>query len=338
VYPRELADDSAYLCAMREVAQGHSPYLCSRYLYPPVLAQLTTASAAVISETSTLSLLRALSLIAGVWIIDFSLRAWALSPWARAGLCSLLLVWSPSLREALGVGNISPLVSALGIWALSRWTTRPVLAGLALGASVALKPVTLVAVVALLGHRPTATSRLAPQLKAAGFAVATLGLALWPGRHLLGELTRQPFVHSDAVHDVSLQRCAALLGVPLPAPLMLACVCAAALLYVRRGVTETTLLHVSCVATLIAQPVLWCHTLILAYPLFAGALHRALRGSRLSVLVGVALSVTCLASSDVFGDLSELVPRWLAVVLACTPTSLLLGLLCYVEARRGSPA
>jgi hypothetical protein len=340
--PRGLPDDEAYLCAIRAVAQGNSPYRCPRYLYPPLLAQLGAALTAFSSDHAVMVLLRALNLLAAVWIAHFSLVPLALSAWRRAGASALLLVWSPSLREALYVGNLSPLVSMLVLWALARWPTRPLSAGAVLGFSIALKPVGALVLLLLALHRPdraqpqaagAAAARrfLTPQLKAAAAGILTAALALLAGASQLAELAQQGFRHLEALHNVSLLRAAWLLGFALAPTWLFGAVGVAAIVYLRRTpLTAARLSHLCCAAALLALPVVWCHTLILAYPLLVAALARALREAPATPagsapvlrLLGVCVAMLCVAQSDLFGDLGELTSHAVAALLALLPLCL----------------
>ncbi|MET0387710.1 MAG: glycosyltransferase family 87 protein [Polyangiales bacterium] len=360
--PRGLHDDEAYLCAFRAVSAARSAYDdCPRYLYPPLLAQIGAAGLALGSERAVMFALRGANLLAAVWCIVLSLARSGLGELPRAWLGAALLLWSPSLQEALHVGNISPLVSAFALWGLLSWQSRPVAAGCALGLSIALKPLALAALPLLALHRaltqpprnsalmqqagattqPSRNSALTqPQLLAAGATMLTFGVLSWPGRHELLRLLQQNIVHAEALHDVSLQRVAYLLGLaPRPGFVFVLVTASALLLLRRRPLSAAGFAYVSAAAALASQPVLWCHSLILAYPVGVAALSRALREPRepptekphrIAKLTALTLACLCVAHSDLFGDLGELTATQpIVAMLAALPLGCAVVLTCY---------
>jgi hypothetical protein len=309
-------------------------------LYPPLLAQLEAAAARYVPEHAVQVAVRAANVVAGVWILEYTLSFLPLSPWATTFASVVLLLWSPGLKDALYCGNVSPLVIALLLWGLRRWPERPIAAGVTLGASLAIKPLGVLAWLLLCCHRPRAGQPASLQLTASGVAALSAGLLSLPGASLLPLLARQPFRHPEAVHDASAGRLAHLLGASVPPLAMFAIVAVVAIAYVRRvRLSPTALSHVCCAAALISQPVIWAHTMLLAYPLLAAALAKMLasatrepEGSARTVrLLCVCLAVLCVVQSELFGDLGEFTNRPLAALLAAVPLTLVVLLARYAS-------
>jgi hypothetical protein len=340
-FPRELPDEAQYTCAGRAVSRGESPYVCERYFYPPLLAQLEAAATAHVPQLYASELLRALELLGAVWIVAFSTARLPAPPWARAALGVLVVAWSKGVDDSLRYGNISPIIVALTLWALSRWPHKPLRAGLALGVGVALKPMAPLAVLLLAVHRPRAPARARRQLMAAGAAAITAGVLTWPGRAQLPGLLQQGFRQQASTHNVSCQRLAQLLGVSLPPLWVAGAVAIAAVIYARRReLSAAALLDVACAAALLAQPVIWPHTLLLAYPLLAAAAARVLRDTpppgpespRMPMLLGTSWAALCVLHSEMFGDLGQYSPRLIAALLTVVPLALVLALARYAHA------
>ena len=332
---RALPDDEAYRCAARALTRGESPYVCERYIYPPLLAQLEAAAARGLSETGVQGAMRALNVGASVWLALFAVTFWTEDRWRRALAAAALLWWSPNFGDALYNGNLGPLVCALALWGLSRWRVQPLAAGLMLGLSLALKPLGPAAWLLLVGHRPESGGR-APQLKAAATAAITAGVLSWPGRALLPELAARVQGHPEALHNVSLQRVAHLLGLSFAPHWQFLVVCAIALLFVRRNPHSlASLMHIGCASVIVSQPIVWGHTMVIMYPTLAAAITRATRAAgstpreHLLRVMCVCLGCLCVAQCGMFGDLAYAIAGPWGAVVAATPLGLTLVLAGY---------
>lgn len=335
VFSGPLPDDVAYLCAARAVANGNSPYACNRYIYPPLLAELEAAASHVVSEQTVQSGLRALNVAASLWLVLFALSHWTDDRWRRALAAAVLLWWSPNIADALCHGNLGPLVCALLIWSLSRWNLQPVAAGLALGLSLALKPLGPAAWLLIAAHRPE-SGRGVPQLKAAAIAALTAAVLCLPGREWLPELAAHTQSYPEALHNVSLQRVAHFLGLSIAPPWQILLVCVSALIYARRAPrSPATLMHLGCASVLLAQPIVWSHTLLLIYPALAAAIGRATsadsatKQARWLRISYVCLGCVCVVEAEMFGDLAHVIARPIAAAVAAVPLGLVLALACY---------
>ena len=334
-FGRQLLDDAAYLCAARAVAAGNSPYLCERYIYPPLLAQLEATAWHFLSVQTVQSGLRALTVAASVWLAVLAVSLWTDDRWRRALAAAVLVWWSPNFADALCHGNLGPLVCALLIWSLSRWHLQPMAAGLALGLSLALKPLGPAAWLMLAAHRP-ATGRRAPQLKAAVVAALTAAALSWPGREWLPQLAAHVQRYPEALHNLSLQRVTHLLGFSIALHWQILLACAITLIYVRRTPrSPTALMHLSCASVLLAQPIVWSHTLLLIYPTLGSAIGRAARTPSATQqahflrILYVCLGCVCVVESEMFGDLAFVIAQPVAAAVAVIPLGLVLVLSRY---------
>jgi len=122
-------DAGYYFTAAQEVATGRNPYLSGDFLYPslplwtlvPAFGRMSITTLTVIFNL--IVVMSVLALAGGTFVLT------GLHPWARKapGLCwsyfwlppilLAMMLWSGATDTAVALGNISPLVGALCVWA-----------------------------------------------------------------------------------------------------------------------------------------------------------------------------------------------------------------------------
>ncbi len=329
-----------YLNAATALVAGHSPYV-DYYLYPPTLAIIGAAVVGWVGESEFIVSLRYANLLGGCIAVWMSLHRIPLMLWQRLTLSALLITFWPPLASGIQQGNISPLVSGLTILSLCTWKGRPVAAGLALGAAIALKPTSALALLML----PLFGYRDAEQRRAAFLAVGAacaLGLtfALMGAPYLL-EMLDSIDPQRAALGNTSIYRVLYLLGLEVPPLLLMLSVSAFGVYLARKLPPDDTLILCSaCCLSLLSMPILWVFTLLLALPIQCHAMDLAIRGYRrtrarreLAILLAVVGGGLTIAFSESYGAIEA--P--LVVIEACflaVPLVALAGLTWYLV---GSP-
>ena len=273
-----LGDESIYLQAFQAVANGHEPDRASGFYYPGTFAALGGWLVQFLGRTGTLALLRASSVLGLAVTIWISACLWS-APWSwRLGLSSVFLSISPAVYYGIETGNISFAVAGAILLALTCWSISPVLSGVLLGGSTAIKPLAPLAILALVSHRPVPSSR---RQLLAGFIGGTLGLAFLsmnPGYLATssGAVDRLPFIRS-----ISLNRVLVLLGFDV-SPVLIAAILGVLIVLVARWfpMPRRTVLCFGGLAAVLAVPIIWSHTLLLTLPLQVLALTRAVARRR----------------------------------------------------------
>lgn len=321
-------DEASYFRAFALLQAGESPYDEPSYLYPPLVAVAGAWLVAQIGERSTALLLRQVNLIGGclaVWL-SLCLVAW---PRGRVGealrvlVAVALVVLAPPLTSGITRGNLSLLAAGLAIAGLVGWPVRPGLAGTSLGFSLVLKPMAVLAPACLLLHRCADPRETRAARLAGAAAISAAALLLVPGARFLPGMFGNLGGNPTAVRVTSLHRVLHGLGVELPA-LALAAAIAALLagLLLRAHLKPPQLLALAVAGSLLALPVVWPHTLLLALPLqvLAAALaaERRRGGAPLGEAVLVGCAVAAIFLSDGFGAIEQ--PAWLATLLVALPT------------------
>ncbi len=341
---RMLADDQAYLCAFRAVANGELPYTCPRYLYPPAFAHVGRALLALLPASALMIALRLVNAVAVVVLLRLTLAFTPLRMPARLLVGATLVVFAPPLRAALAFGNVSPIVVAASLYALLRWPRHPVSAALLLGTALALKPLALMSVPFLWLHRG---ERAGARSRGVATGAATVALAwLLPWFFELTHMFAQDYAHPTAFRNVSLLRVLYLLGLevsPLVIPLSVLLLCVALLR--RRALRVEELALAVTAASVPSLPTVWNHAMLLLFPLMAAALTRAwARGNRdkwgrAQIAEALVVGVACLwlLKSNMFGDLGGFfdMPAPVAATLLLIPIGTQVGLLLYVLRMRG---
>lgn len=327
VSSRLLPDEERYVCAFTAAASDHNPYTCHGYFYPPLLAVLGGHAADVFGLHTFLVWMRALNLLGAIGLVTFAATRIPGRRAFQALLGAVLVAFGTSIDEAMGVGNLSPLCCALAVAALANVTRAPALAGVALGTSIALKPIAAAAVPLLLAvpkNMHGARHRVAALV--AGGVVALLVL---PWYSWLPSLFRASGQQASAMHNLSLVRVAHLLGFEVSPLVVLVAVPLLFAIFLRdRLHTPESVVYLGGAASLLSLPIVWGHTFILAYPIVTGALAASLLRWR-AAAPGVARAraraeglLVCAASmwvlqSNAFSGITAYLPAPLgALVLA----------------------
>ena len=236
-----VIDEETYLAAFRASGAGGSPYDVGSYHYTPFFAWAGSALLGALGETKALFALRATSLI-GLSTAVWCSLAWTGASWWRAVAIGVVYVaLAPAVGAGFCTGNISFAVIGIILLALTQWPRRSLVtgalpAGMALGASVAAKPLAPLALIALFCHRPAAESRQPGRHLYAGLAGAiTAAVLLAPMIPRLAEMAGQAVHPLSYERSFSLGRILSLLGIDLGSLLifMIGAVVLAALLRLR---------------------------------------------------------------------------------------------------------
>lgn len=351
-----LYDEAIYEAAAVKVRDGESPYGGGRFYYPPVFAFALDNTQVLAGEHAARWLWRWTSFLALLWTVWLA-AAWAVGrgrTGARLAIAVLLLL-TPAAANALRFGNLSPLVAALVLSGLLAVESRPVAAGLLLGAGFAIKPLTVPALAALgvpsRGIRTREWLRspafLASCTGAAASAVLLLALPYWR------EYLHAPILDLLFHRSASLLRLLDLLSVPLPRSIVVFAVAAsfAAVVWRRRARgRERTAWALT--ATVVGAPLLWNHTFLVFYPVMMLALRTAFERSLekrrrapagtpgLSWWVGLA-AVSCLVGAILFFESANLdrLAAWLQILLILPPLAapVLLTSYVFLPARAEAP-
>lgn len=351
-------DELAYVRAAERLAAGQSPYH-GDYVYLPALPAALAPLAAPLGRGGLLALLRAANLLGAAVAIWWSFAWTGLGYGARLCLAALFLVLAEPIRYGLLWGNLSLALAGSLIAAFALWPRRPWLAGLLLGLGVGVKPLAPAAIGALGLHRSSAGRPLltwprpwgtAAQLKAAGSATAlALSVILLPP--YLDEFLALAGGRPAVTRNVSLHRLLHLLGVDAPALLLSALVAATAWALVwTRPLAPFRLQSVAVVLALLATPLVWSHTLLIALPLQVVAATVAIRrwqgrprqpaarDERLRLLLELVLvagAIAALLGAQGVGGIDDQPPLVQALVVA--PPVLAPAALALYLARRTDP-
>jgi hypothetical protein len=324
-----LIDEATYLEAFRAVLEGRSAYEVVSYHYTPFFASVGGGLLSGLGELGTLGVLRVASLL-GLAIAIWCSFAWLdVSWWRRLALAVGFVALAPSVGAGLCTGNISFAVIGLILLALVQWSRRSpasgaVPSGLALGATVAAKPLAPLALVALFLHRPTgghgaqSGGGIGRRHQIAGLVGGLTATALiLPMVSRLAEMSEQPIHPLSYARSFSLQRVLSLAGIEVSAlAIVLAGVLALAVLLRFLALDRSQLLAVAVTASVLVTPIIWNHTLVMTLPVQVMALviaaerWRVARGkasrNRSFELVFVALGALAMQFSEGFGAVDEL--------------------------------
>jgi hypothetical protein len=325
VTPTVLPDESVYVNAARHLEAGRSPYAEPTYFYPPPVATFVQRVSPHLGEVGALRILRAAALAGIVLTVLLSLRCvpWH---WLIQLTIGVLFIWfAPAVRLATELGNVAGLAIGLALFGLIAWNQRPVVAGLALGIGLAIKPVAPLAPLLLALHRPAEPTRrhLVTTIvaAAAGIAACASGLRYLPD--LLGNAD-----HPTNPYNFSVQKVLTEAGLQVPSLSILLLAGVAALLFMRRqGTDQHDFLNVTVTSSLIALPILWALSLLLILPIQLLALNRcgcvmgawrvSTRRDRLELVVAVLAILSTVFSHAVgttFG-----IPPWGSAIIRIVP-------------------
>jgi len=268
-----LGDESIYLQAFQAVASGSEPGPAIGFYYPKTFAVLGGWLLRILGEVGTRSLLRGASVL-GLAITVWLSACLCTAPWSwRLALSSLYVSVSPAVYYGIETGNLSFTVAGAILLALTVWSIYPVVSGVLLGGSTAIKPLAPLAILALTAHRPVPDSRKHIVAGVSGGVLALAFLSMNPAylATTSAAVDRLPFIRS-----ISLNRILILLGLET-SPVVIALILGFLIVVVARScpMPRQTMLCFGGVAAVLAVPIIWSHTLLLTLPVQVLALTRA---------------------------------------------------------------
>ncbi len=324
-----LIDEATYLAAFRAMEQGQSSYEVVSFHYTPLFAWVGGKLLARVGELGMLAIVRCASLV-GLALAVWCSSAWLSVSWPRRIAAALgFVALAPSVGAGLCTGNISFAVIGVILLALIHWQRRSIFtgalpSGVALGATVAAKPLAPLALVALFCHRPAGADapgagglRDRRHLLAGLVGGLTAAALLLPMVSRLVGMSEQPIHRLSYARSFSLQRILSLAGVEVGAPaIVLGGALILAVLLRFLILDRSQLLAVAVTASVLTAPIIWNHTLVLTLPVQVMALVVALQrrrsapagasGRRSYELVLVVLGALAIQFSEGFGAVDEL--------------------------------
>jgi hypothetical protein len=337
-----ISDESGYMVAVQMVRDGRSPYDHPPYLGTPAFACACAWAAGWIGLHPVAFTIRVLNVVATA-VVAWIASGWVRStPHIRIATAVLVLFVASPLLDALGAGNISPIVNALTLIVLLSWRRHPVAAGLALGLGLVIKPYALLLMPVLFAARLERTTRahlIAPLTAGAVFLAALLA---YPS-----ELWRMLAQHESfdlGLRSMSLQRpLYCLLGWAPTTTTILVAVTLVAVIHVRlRPRSDEEVAHLAVLACILGLTRIWLHTLTPALPLICVLLADRTRGlvaawqgpagnrkRALMDLFGSVALVVILFNCDTWVCMTILysdLPRWADGLFALVPLAALLTL------------
>lgn len=270
--PEPIEDEVVYFSAFESARHGDSPYV-DGFFYSPGFAALGAGLEESLGRGRTLGLIRGLNLAGLAILVWLALAFLDVGVWSRLLVGAAFIALAPAVRLAMAWGNLSPLVIALLLLALTFWLDRPVLAGLALGLSLAIKPIGPLALLVLLAHRGPA--RRAATLSCVIAALVASSAYLSP---FLADFLALGSGFPNRGRSAGLQQVLAGFGLEVGSSWLALIVAVLAIFLARRFFwSRLALLNFAGVMALLATPLVWSHTLLLVLPLQVMALSCALR-------------------------------------------------------------
>jgi hypothetical protein len=324
----QLGDEGPYFRAFEHVLAGRSPYLEPQYYYPPGFAWAGAHAVGALGARCTTLLLR-LANLAGLVVACASAVLWMPARRrARRITAAVLLCAAPPVMVTMTYGNLSGVACGAVLGALVLWRRFPAAGGALLGGSLVLKPVgALVLLLSLVrrGGRSLVAVASAVLVAAAGLAI---GASELPSMLVLSSAARERS-SASIVHVLDcfgLHVSAVLVG----AIVAIACVAVVG----ARPMPWHRVALVACSGSVLAAPLVWDHTMVLALPLVVAtvapavqALRRATRPDRPRALL-VALA-SGLGALVLFGTREWTAfpdaPRLLQGALGCVPLATLVA-------------
>lgn len=269
--PGRLGDEGQYFDAFESVLAGRSPYDVAGYYYPPAFALVGARMLGAFGEHPTAIALRLANLTGVVAACACAVCWMPARGRARHVTAAALLCLAPPVNAAMTYGNVSGLACGAVLASLVTWRRAPAAAGALLGGSLVLKPVGALVVLLACARRPL------PWV-AAGctLAVAAVGLAF--GARELPAMAAL----SSAAHERSSTSVVHVLdcfGVHVPGVLVAAIVAAAGVVVRTRFLPWHAVGLVACSASILASPLVWDHTMILALPLVVATVTPPVRAA-----------------------------------------------------------
>lgn len=315
-----LGDEVLHVNAAAAVRTGASAFSAHAYLGTGCFAHGFAWLARPFGLFPVAVAFRVLNLIAVATIAWLAAHESKASPRVRLLIAAALVVAAPPFGEGLRVGNLSLLVTALSLLALSHWTVAPVRAGLLLGAGLVIKPYALGFLPVLLVARLHPRSRANLVFAGVAGVIFAVGLFAFPAE--LVAMARSHEAMGVDLRSLSLQRivfCFTGWG-PRTSVILVAVLGAAALYTARATRTARAIAHIAVLASLLSITRIWLHVLAITLPWMVAvvaarmrALHdvwselQARRLAMLRLLGSVAL-ILVLCNCDTFFALNILVP------------------------------
>lgn len=330
-----LSDESLHVNAAAMVRAGQSAFDVPGYLGTPLFAHAISWLGNLIGAWPSVLAVRALNALAATaiaWLASAEVHG---TPRVRWAVAALLVIAAPPLEEGLRAGNPSILANAATLLMVAIWSRRPVIAGLALGIGLAVKPYAVALLPVLLAARPGPPSHRNLTVGLIGGSVFALALLTLPS-----ELARMLASHENmgvGLRSMSLQRMAVcFFGWGPRTSAVIVVVIAVAVVYTCwRRRSEREIAHIAILASLFALTRIWLHVLALTLPWACGVLADRLRGARaawhcppparqrqiLRLLLSTAV-VIVLYNGDVFVALNIVtptIPGWLDGIATLLP-------------------
>ncbi len=340
-----LGDEPAYQAAFARVAAGESPYGGTGFVYPAAFAFAGAWCVEHLGLDATMHLLRGANLLGLATVVWCSMAWLAWSILRRLWVGAAFILLAPQIAHSILLGNVSLAVAGLVVASLLRVPRAPLSAGLALGASIALKPIAPMTVACLIGASHEEARRSRWLAAAAATLVALILISAFPYPGQLIDLQATERVSTT----VSLHRLPKLFGLEINALWISGPLALAALALLRRlKLGPARFLCFATTASLVVLPLVWSHTLVLALPLQvlalsvtvdrlhglsrtkgpAGSLPRWLEPAL--VLLAVA-SLQLSAGAGVIDDQNLTIQLAGAMLPALAPIGLLAYLLAHTE-------
>ncbi|MEM6796759.1 MAG: hypothetical protein AAF725_22495, partial [Acidobacteriota bacterium] len=258
---------------------------------------------------------------ATVWLASAA-TGW--SWWLRGLAGAVVLLLADAVRVGLTAGNVSAAAIGAIVLGLTAWRAQAGAAAVSLGLSLAFKPIAVLMpplfMVYGLALRDARARRIALG------SVAVTAVALLPGvRHLLDMLGAVSGGAAGHPRNLTLGRMLYCFGLEPPPLLVTGAIFALAGLAVFRWRPEATAFaQLTLVASLLALPIVWIYTLLLALPLQMTALARLSLARRLGrslrepVRLLAALGVIGLFFAHAAGAVDAW-PLWLQGLVMAVP-------------------
>ncbi len=282
--------------------------------------------------------LRVLNVVGGAMCAWVATARLALAPSTRLAATIVIAVAAPPILAGLAVGNPSVGSSGATLAGLLLWPASPLTAGVLLGVGLMAKPVTLPALAVFAGMRSRdgSSARFAALLAATATVLVSLAIPPWTLRDMLA--ANQAFGPCQAVGIDGALRAMGATSSPL---MILVVVTGIAVAYARRRLMDTDdLIVVGTVASIVALPRIWSHSMTLVIPVVVWALEVQLRRYRSAppeqpnarqkallglVLTGLGAALVCYPEQWAHLDELGIQPVWRGVV-SLVPVAALLGL------------
>ena len=267
----QLADEDGYVAAFDLVRAHRSPYEATRYVYPPALAYVGAALVAHLGAHATALVLRIVNVLGAATACGTAVEGTrAGTPSLRFLAAAALLCLAPPATTAVEYGNLSGAALGAALLGLFVLESTPVAAAVLLALAIVLKPFVLVALVIV--------ARRAPRTSAAAAALSVAAMLPGAGAMLRAAVAPHDESTGSLVHTL------AAIGLRVPWwTIAVAVTCLGVAFALRRPDPR----RIACCASVLAAPLVWDHTMLLALPAIAIAATSARTTlARVSVALG----------------------------------------------------